>query len=114
MGSLQPFKSKWDTGREAGESPPVSAVLPAVQSKQVALNKTMSSFLPSSSPPSVEAAGAAAAGRTAAAVELAFPSPCLHLPFPTLDQVRVMVSFLYHGCFVKTESVSKMSFYCYF
>lgn len=39
------------------------------------------------SSPSVEAAGAAAAGRTAAAAVLAFPSPCLHPPSPTLDQV---------------------------
>lgn len=36
---------------------------------------------------SVAAAGGAAAGRTAAAAVLAFPSPCLHHPSPTLEQV---------------------------
>lgn len=35
------------------------------------------------------AAEAAAAGRTAAAAGLAFPSPCLHPPSPTLGQVRL-------------------------
>lgn len=61
-----------------------------MQSEQVALNKTMSSFSSMSlSPPSVEAAGVAAAGRTAAAAVLAFPSPCLHPQSPTLDQVSL-------------------------
>lgn len=90
MWSFWPFTSKWDMSSEAAESP-ISAVLPAVQSKQVALNKTMSSFSFCLSPPLVEAAGAAAAGRTAAAAELAFPSPCLHPPSPTLDQVSLTV-----------------------
>ena len=70
---------------------PVSTALLAAHPEQVALNKATSSFS-SVPPPTVEAAGAAAAGRTAAAVESAFPSPCLHPPFPTLDQVSPTVS----------------------
>lgn len=62
------------------------AVLAAVQSEKVALNKAMPYFS-TLSPHAAEAVGAAAAGRTAAAVELAFPSQCLHPPSPTRDQV---------------------------
>lgn len=78
------------------EAVPVSTALLAVHPEQVDLNKATSSF-PFSSPPAVEAAAAAAAGRTAAAVELAFPSPCLHPPFPTLYQVSLTVALSFSG-----------------
>lgn len=78
---------------------------PAVGSERL---KVKPVSLSASVPLSAAAAGGAAAGRTAAAAGSAFPSPCLHHPSPTPEQVSrrceepaflpVKYQDVYHTC----------------